>query len=85
MIKFVKRLMQHQVQAKTKTDYIRQKLEQGHKVSQLELYTMCQKEGVPELFTTRLGGLVHSLRSQGIQIKTETVKKKGMSYARYYI
>ena len=85
MIKMVKRLIQRPVKAKTKTDYIRLKLEQGHKVSQLGLYKMTEREGVPEMFTTRLGSAVFRLRQQGLNVKSNTVKKGKVQYAEYYI
>lgn len=85
MIKLVKRLMQKPYEAKNKTDYIRQKLKDGYKISQLELMDLCQRDGVPHMYTVRLSGRIHDLKKEGMNIKKEPAGKGRTRYVRYYL
>ena len=74
----------------SKTDHIKWLLKNGKSVSQLSLQKECSHN--PWLYTTRLGGIIFSLREQNWgNIKTREVKTvnkytgKKQSYAEYYI
>ena len=60
---------------KSATSKILKDLKAGRKVSALD--------GFVKYNTVRLGGLIHSLRSQGYNINTQIVKKNKKQFAVY--
>lgn len=85
--KLVKRFVQPPLPSHilTKKQYVLHLLEQGHYVSQLGLYNICQKQGVLNLYTTRLSGVIFNLRKDGYRIQNLKRKKGKITYVEYYL
>lgn len=73
------------IKAKTKQDYVRMKLEQGHRLSQLGFYKMCERDRAYEFFSTDLRTIVSQLRKKNVPIQKDMINNGKSRYAEYYI
>lgn len=70
---------------RNKREYIKHKLLRGHRLTQLGLYKMVERDGVPEMLSAHLPSAIRDLKRRGVPVKSEKVCEKGVCYSVYFI